>query len=102
MATTNKMIYQAFICRDVLQGADEVGTESVFFFESVDFVIHSEQYANTCMAVLIRRVTCKSLFSFWGQRKVLSCEIYRRGLRPCFLHDGELESREKKLNRNYE
>ena len=43
-----------------------------FFFVSVDFVIHSEQYANTCMAVLIRRVTCKSLFSFWGQRKVLS------------------------------
>ena len=73
-----------------------------FFFVSVDFVIHSEQYANTCMAVLIRRVTCKSLFSFWGQRKVLSCEIYRRGLRPCFLHDGELENREKIQNRNYE
>ena len=56
------------------------------FFVTVDFLIHSEQYANTWMAVLIRRVTCKSLFSFWGQRKVLSSEIYLRGLRPCFLH----------------
>ena len=28
------------------------------------------------MAVLIRGVACKSLFSFWGQRKVLSCEIF--------------------------
>ena len=56
----------------------------------VDFLIHPEQYANTCMAVLIRRVTCESLFSFWGQRKVLSCKIYLRGLRPCFFH-GESE-----------
>ena len=54
----------------------------------VDFLIHPEQYANTCMAVLIRRVTCESLFSFWGQRKVLSCKIYLRGLRPCFFHGG--------------
>ena len=35
----------------------------------VDFLIHPEQYANTCMAVLIRRVTCESLFSFWGKKK---------------------------------
>ena len=56
------------------------------FFVTVDFLIHSEQYANTWMAVLIRRVTCKSLFSFWGQRKVLSSKIYLRGLRPCFPH----------------
>ena len=72
-----------------VQGADEVGTES--FFVSVDLLIHSEQYANTSMAVLIKRMTCKSLFfSFWGQRKVLSCEIYLRGLRPCFFHGGAL------------
>ena len=32
------------------------------------------------MAVLIRRVAYESLFSFRGQRKVLSCKIYRRGL----------------------
>ena len=38
-----------------------------------------------CMAVLIRRVTCKSLLSFSGQRKVLSCEISLQGLRHCFL-----------------
>ena len=32
------------------------------------------------MAVLIRPVACKSFFfPFWGQRKVLSCEIYLRG-----------------------
>ena len=45
-----------------VQGADEVGTES--FFVSVDLLIHSEQYANTSMAVLIKRVTCKSSFFF--------------------------------------
>ena len=39
------------------------------------FLISPEQYANKCMAVLIRRVTCKSLFSFWGQRKVLSSKF---------------------------
>ena len=61
-----------------------------FLWVTVDFLIHSEQYANTCMAVLIKRVTCKSFFSFWGQRKVLSCEIYGRGLRPCFFHGGAL------------
>ena len=57
---------------------------NLFFFVTVDFLIHSEQYANTWMAVLIRRVTCKSLFSFGGQRKALCSEIYLRGL--CFLH----------------
>ena len=36
------------------------------FSVSVDFL--SEHYANTRVAVLIRRVTCKSLFSFWGQK----------------------------------
>ena len=65
-------------------------SERNLFFVTVDFLIHSEQYANTWMAVLIRRVTCKSLFSFWGQRKVLSSKIYLRGLRPCFLHGGAL------------
>ena len=55
-------------CRSVVQG-DEVGT-NLFFFMSVDFLIHSDQYANTwSMEVLIRRVTCKSLFSFWRQKK---------------------------------
>ena len=39
------------------------------------FFIHPERCTNTCMAVLIRRVACGSLFSFWGQRKVLSCKI---------------------------
>ena len=48
----------------------------------------SKQYANTCMAVLIRRATCESLISFWGQRKVLSCKICLRGLRPGFFHGG--------------
>ena len=73
------------LCRSVVRGADKVWTES--FFVTVQFLIHSQQYANTWMAVLIRRVTCKSLFSFWGQRKVLSSEIYLRGLRPCVLHE---------------
>ena len=53
-----------------------------------DCLIHPEQYANTCMAVLIRRVTCESLFSFRGQRKVLGCKIYLRGLRPGFFLGG--------------
>ena len=61
-------------------------SEGNLFFVTVDFLIHSEQCANTWMAVLIRRVTCKSLFSFWRQRKVLCSEIYLRGLRPCVLH----------------
>ena len=52
------------------------------------FLIHPERCTNTCMAVLIRRVACGSLFSFWGQRKVLSCKIYLRGLRPFFFHSG--------------
>ena len=40
---------------------------------SVDFLIHSERYANTRMAVLIRRATCKSFFFsfFWGTKKSL-------------------------------
>ena len=41
----------------------------IFFFVSVDFLIHSEQYAKTCMAVLIRLVTCKSFFFFLGTKK---------------------------------
>ena len=76
------------LCRSVVRGPDKVWTE--FFFVTEGFLIYSEQYANTWMAVLIRRVTCKSSFSFWGQRKVLSSKIYRRGLRPCFLHGGAL------------
>ena len=47
-----------------MQGAAEVGTK--YFFVSVDFLINSEQYANTCMAVLIRRVTCKDFLGGWG------------------------------------
>ena len=36
----------------------------------VDLLIHSEQYANTSMAVLIKRVTCKSSFFFFlGTKK---------------------------------
>ena len=54
------------LCRSVVQGADEVGTES---FLSVDFLIPPEQYANTYMTVLIRRVTCESLFSFEDKEK---------------------------------
>ena len=81
------------LCRSVLQGAHEVGTES-FFCEGRFFNSHSEQCANTCthvyMAVLIRCVTCKRFFYFWGQRKVLSCEIYPPALRPCFFHGGAL------------
>ena len=66
-------------------------SERNLFFVSVDLLIYSEQYANTCMAVLIRHMTCKSIFfSFWGQRKVLSRQIYLRGLRPCFFHGGAL------------
>ena len=44
-------------------------SERNLFFVSVDFLIHSEQYANTCMAVLIRRVTCKSFFSRFGDKE---------------------------------
>ena len=44
-------------------------SERNLFSVSVDFLIHSEQYANTCMAVLIRRVTCKSFFFFLGTKK---------------------------------
>ena len=73
------------LCRSVVQGADEVGTE---YFVSVDFLIQPKQYANTCMVVLIIRVTWESLFSYWGQKKVVSCKIYLRGLRPCFFHCG--------------
>ena len=46
-------------------------SERNLFFVSVDFFIHSEQYANTCMAVLIRRVTCKSFFFLFGTNKSL-------------------------------
>ena len=82
------------LCRSVVQGTHEVGTE-YFFFVRVDFFnSHSEQCSNTCthvcMAVLIRCVTCKRLFYFLGQRKVLSCEIYLPPLRPCFFHGGAL------------
>ena len=38
---------------NLVQGVDHVGTES--FFVSVDLLIHSEQYANKSMAVLIKR-----------------------------------------------
>ena len=46
-------------------------SERNIFFVSVDFLIHSEQYANTCMAVLITRVACKSFFFFLGTKKSL-------------------------------
>ena len=41
----------------------------IFFLWVLIFLIHSEQYANTCMAVLIRRVTCKRFFFFLGTTK---------------------------------
>ena len=44
-------------------------SERNLFFASVYFLIHSEQYANTCRAVLIRRVTCKRFFFFLGTTK---------------------------------
>ena len=44
-------------------------SERNLFFASVYFLIHSEQYANTCMTVLIRRVTCKRFFFFLGTTK---------------------------------
>ena len=75
MVTTNKMIWQALQKRCIRRRRSRKG---IFFVcVSVDFLIHSERYANTRMAVLIRRATCKSFFflSFGGQRKVLSWEI---------------------------
>ena len=36
---------------------------------NVDLVIHSQQYVNTCMAVLIRRVTCKIFLLFGNTEK---------------------------------
>ena len=56
---------------NVVQGAAEVETE-LLFFVSVEFLLHSEQWANTSMADVWH---VKLFFSFWGQRKVLSCEI---------------------------
>ena len=56
------------LCRNVVQavqGADEVGTES---FVSVQFLIHPEQYANTCMAVLDVRLV-KVCFLFEDKEK---------------------------------
>ena len=44
-------------------------SERNLFFVSADFLIHSEQYANTCMAVLIRRVTCKSFFFLFADKE---------------------------------
>ena len=74
MATANKMIWQALQkrCKRRQRSRKRIA------FVSVDFLIPPKQYANTCMAVLIRHVTCKSLLSFWGQGKVLSCEIHFR------------------------
>ena len=63
-----KMIWQTLQNRrSVVQGADEV-ERNIFFFLSVDFLF------------------LKAVF----QRKVWACEIYLRGLRPCFLHGGAL------------
>ena len=39
------------------------------FFVNVDLVIYSQQYVNTCIAVLIRRVTCKICFLFGNTEK---------------------------------
>ena len=44
-------------------------SERNLFCLSVDLLIHSEQYGNTCMAVLIRRVTCKSFFFLFGDKE---------------------------------
>ena len=60
MATANKMIWQALQKRCTRLRRSRNG----IFFVSVDLLIHSEQYANTSMAILIRRVTCKSSFFF--------------------------------------
>ena len=49
-------------------------SERNLFFVSVDFLINSEQYTNTCMAVLIRRVTCKSFFFFLWTKKSLKLQ----------------------------
>ena len=66
MATTNKMIWQALQKRCTRLRRSRNG----IFFVSVDLLIHSEQYANTSMAILIRRVTCKSsFFVFLGTKK---------------------------------
>ena len=79
---------------EALYKAPTKSERNLFFCEGRFFNSHSEQCSNTCthvcMAVLIRCVTCKCLFYFWGQRKVLSCEIYLPALRPCFFHGGAL------------
>ena len=49
-------------CAEALLYKDLTNSERNLFYVSVDFL--SEDYANTCVAVLIRRVTCKSLFPF--------------------------------------
>ena len=51
---------------EALMYKDPTKSERNLFSVSVDFL--SEHYANTRVAVLIRRVTCKSLFSFWEQK----------------------------------
>ena len=53
-------------CAEGLLYKDPTKSERNLFSVSVDFF--SEHYANTCVAVLIKRGTCKSLFSFWGQK----------------------------------
>ena len=83
MATAKKMIWQALQKR-----CSKRRRSRNWIFCVCTFQIHPEQYAKTCMAVLITRVTGEGLFSFWGQRKVLSCKIYLRGLPPCFFHGG--------------
>ena len=66
MATAKKMIWQALQKRCTRLRRSRNG----IFFVSVDLLIHSEQYANTSMAVLIKRVTCKSSFFFFlGTKK---------------------------------
>ena len=79
---------------EALYKAPTKSERNLFFCEGRCFNSHSEQCSNTCthvcMAVLVRCVTCKRLFYFWRQRKVLSCEIYLPALRPCFFHGGAL------------
>ena len=61
------------LCRSVVQGAHEVGTES-FFFVRVDFLIliQSSVRTHVRMAVLIRCVTC---FIFGDQEKFLAAKF---------------------------
>ena len=77
------------LCRNVVQDADEVGTE-LFFCECRFFWFIQNSKRTHVWQFWLDVWHVKAFFSCWGQRKVLSCEIYLRGLRPCFFHGGVL------------